>query len=62
MIACPKCGCTPMKRPFVRMNPIGEVGIFWCEKCCKQHEPEFYKNFKEEESQIEKDIKKICYE
>lgn len=63
MIKCPKCGCTPMERPFVRMDEPGPKaeGIFWCEKCCKEHEPEFYNNAKEDESQVEKDLKKMFY-
>lgn len=61
MIRCLKCNCTPENRPFIRMNPKGEKGIFWCEKCAKENEPEFYKNEKEDESQVEKDLKDIFY-
>lgn len=43
------------------MNPKGEIGVFWCDKCCKEHEPELYKNEKEEESCVEKDLKKMFY-
>jgi hypothetical protein len=43
------------------MNPIGEIGIFWCEKCCEKHEPELYKNEMEDKPQIVKDLEEICY-
>lgn len=37
------------------------IGIFWCEECCKKYEPELYKNEMEDEPQIMKDLKDICY-
>ena len=61
MIKCPKCNCTPMNKPFIRMNPKGQEGIWWCEECCKKYEPELYKNEKEDESQVEKDLKEMFY-
>jgi hypothetical protein len=62
MLYCPKCNCTVGERPFVRVNPLGEKGIFWCESCCSKYEPELYKNHKEEESEVEKTLKKMFYE
>lgn len=52
-----------MDRPFMRMDKPGPkaIGIFWCEKCAEKYEPELYKNEKEDESQVEKDLKAICY-
>jgi len=58
---CAKCGCSVFDRPLMRINPKGEVGIWWCEPCVKQYEPELYKNEKEDESKIEKTLKKIFY-
>lgn len=45
----------------MRVNPKGQLGIFWCEPCVKKHEPELYTNEKEEETDAEKDLKKIFY-
>lgn len=61
MSNCEKCGISVFERPLIRMNPKGEIGIFWCEDCAKRFEPELYKNEREDESPIEKDLKKIFY-
>ena len=59
---CKKCNKnTVFDFPFMRMNEKGVSGIFWCEPCAKEHEPELYSNEKEDESQIEKDLKKMFY-
>lgn len=52
-----------MKRPFMRMDKPGPaaVGVFWCEKCGKDAEPELYNNHIEEGGQVLKDLKEICY-
>lgn len=46
----------------MRVNPIGVDGIWWCEDCVKKHEPELYKNQKEDETPVEKVLKEICYD
>jgi hypothetical protein len=58
---CVKCGCSVFDKPFMRTNPKGEIGIFWCEDCVKQEEPELYNNEIEEGGEILKDLKNICY-
>jgi hypothetical protein len=58
---CAKCGCSVFDIPFMRINPIGEIGIFWCEDCVAKHEPELYKNNIEDEGQVVKDLKTIFY-
>lgn len=60
-MTCPKCGCSVFDHPFMRTNPKGQIGIFWCEPCVKKHEPELYANEKEEETDAEKDLKQIFY-
>jgi protein-arginine kinase activator protein McsA len=40
---CPKCNVVK-NIPFYRINPKGEIGIFWCADCLKKHEPELFKN------------------
>ena len=45
----------------MRVNPKGEKGVFWCDKCLETHEPELYKNEVEERSDVEKDLIKILY-
>lgn len=61
MDKCNNCGVSVFKKPLSRVNPKGEKGIFWCDDCIKKNEPELYKNIKEDESDIEKDLKKIFY-
>jgi hypothetical protein len=58
---CAKCDCSVFKRPFKRVNPKGEKGIWWCEVCLLKNEPELYKNEMEDESPVEKTLKEICY-
>jgi len=58
---CPKCNCSVVDKPLLRMNPIGEIGIFWCEDCAKKEEPELYNNLIEDRSDVEKDLINICY-
>lgn len=58
---CPKCGCSVKQHPFMRVNPKGEKGIFWCEPCVKVNENELYLNEKEAETPIEAELKKIFY-
>lgn len=47
--------------PFQRINPKGEIAIFWCEKCIAKNEPELYKNNIEDEGDVAKVLKKILY-
>ena len=56
---CKKCGISVMKAPLQRVNEKGVDGIWWCEPCIKLHEPELSKNIKEDETQVEKDLKNI---
>lgn len=58
---CSKCGCSVFDKPFMRINPKGETGIFWCEDCIAEHEPELYKNNIEDEGQVVKDLKSAFY-
>lgn len=58
---CSKCNISVFKKPLKRVNVYGEIGIWWCEDCIKKYEPELYKNIMEDETQVEKDLKKICY-
>jgi ribosomal protein L37AE/L43A len=58
---CAKCGASVMNKPLMRINPIGEAGIWWCEDCVRKNEPELYKNQIEDEPPVLKDLKKICY-
>lgn len=59
-MTCPKCKTnTVFTHPFVRMDEPGPKakGIFWCEPCAKKHEPELYKNQKEDECEVVKLLK-----
>ena len=59
-MTCPKCKTnTILTHPFVRMNDKGEKGIFWCKPCAKKHEPELYKNQKEDECEVVKFLKSV---
>lgn len=58
---CKNCGVSVYEKPLNRINPIGEIGIWWCENCISKNEPELYKNLKADESKIERDLKEICY-
>jgi len=58
---CAKCGISVFIKPLKRVNSKGEIGIWWCEDCLKKFEPELYKNEMEDESQVIKDLKNICY-
>ena len=58
---CAKCGISVMKRPLTRINEKGIAGIWWCWPCLKTHEPELYKNLKEEVSEVEKICIDECY-
>lgn len=59
---CPKCGVSVFETPFMRINQKGEDGIFWCENCVKEYEPELYKNEIEDGGKLMEDIKGICYQ
>lgn len=58
---CANCGTSVFNRPLQRVNPKGEDGIWWCEPCIEKEEPELARNIKEDKSQVEKDLEKICY-
>lgn len=58
---CAKCGCSVSEHPLMRMNETGIDAIWWCEPCAKKYEPELYRNLKEDESDVEEDLKKIFY-
>ncbi len=61
-MTCPKCNTnTIYTHPFIRMNEKGVDGIFWCEPCCEEHEPELYSNEKDDETDVEKNLKDIFY-
>jgi len=63
-MTCPNCNInTVFTHPFMRMDKPGPKakGVFWCEPCVKKTEPELYKNQKEDETQVEKELKDICY-
>ena len=53
---CKKCGVSVFKKPLERVNPKGELGIWWCHDCLKEHEPELYNNIMEDQTQLEKDL------
>lgn len=39
--------CANCKEPaevLIRVNELGEIGIFWCEHCVRLEEPELFKN------------------
>lgn len=56
---CDKCNTSVMKRPLKRVNEKGVSGIWWCETCIQENEPELYKNLKEDEASLESDLKEI---
>jgi hypothetical protein len=56
---CEKCGISVMKAPLQRVNEKGVYGIWWCEPCIATNEPELARNIKEDETQVEKDLKDI---
>lgn len=58
---CKKCGTSVFEKPLNRVNPIGEIAVWWCSDCIKKEEPELYDNIKEEETEIEKHLKDIFY-
>lgn len=58
---CNKCECSVFVKPLTRVNEMGIDGIFWCDDCVKKYEPELYKNLKEEEPIILKDLINIMY-
>ena len=58
---CKLCGVSVHEVPLQRVNEKGVEGIWWCEPCLKNNEPELYNNIMEEETQVEKDLKEICY-
>ncbi len=58
---CAKCGVSVMNIPLERVNPKGENGIWWCHNCIKKHEPELFKNMKEDETEVEKKLKDWAY-
>jgi len=58
---CKKCNVSVFKEPLQRVNPKGEAGIFWCWNCIRKHEPELYRNLKEEETQLDRDLKGLFY-
>lgn len=58
---CAKCFISVLIKPLLRVNPIGEKGIFWCNDCLKKHEPELSDNLREDETPIIKALKQILY-
>lgn len=58
---CNKCNVSVFERPLQRVNSKGEDGIFWCEPCIKNEEPELYRNMQEDKTDLEKDLEDICY-
>lgn len=58
---CEKCNVSVFKYPLRRVSPIGEIGVFWCDKCIEQNEPELHKNIKEDLSNAEKCLEEIIY-
>ncbi|HCY83097.1 MAG TPA: hypothetical protein DHV22_16590 [Xanthomarina gelatinilytica] len=56
---CKKCGISVMKAPLQRVNEKGVDGIWWCEPCIEVHDRELARNIKEDETQVEKDLKDI---
>ena len=59
---CANCGVSVMKKPLTRVNPKGEIGIFWCWDCLKKNEPELYKNEKEDKPKVVNDLENILYD
>jgi hypothetical protein len=58
---CDKCNISVIERPLLRVNEKGVTGIFWCEPCIKENEPELHANLMEDETYFEKDLKNILY-
>lgn len=52
VMKCAKCNVSVMDKPLTRVNPKDKIGIFWCWACLKQHEPELYKNEKEDADEV----------
>ena len=44
--------CNKSVSHIIRTNPKGEIGVFWCEKCLKNKEPELFDNYKQEDKQV----------
>lgn len=47
--------CANCKQPadaLIRVNELGEDGIFWCEHCVRREEPELYRNHIEENGRL----------
>jgi len=60
-LKCAKCSVSVFTKPLTRVNPQGEIGIFWCWACLKEHEPELYKNQKRDTTEVEKICIDECY-
>lgn len=58
---CENCGISVHDAPLQRVNETGVDGIWWCEACLELFEPELHNNIKENETQVEKDLKEILY-
>lgn len=58
---CAKCNASVMSGILLRVNPVGEIGVWWCEPCIAKHEPELHRNNQEDESQVLRDLKEIFY-
>jgi len=58
---CQICNASVMDKPLTRVNEKGVDGIWWCEPCLQKHEPELYKNEKEDENDVEKVLKDMFY-
>ena len=58
-MTCPCCKKTDTYLLLIRVNALGEKGIFWCESCLKQNEPELHKNWQEDEAKLMKCIQKL---
>lgn len=49
-----------MERPLKRVNEKGVNGVWWCMPCIEKHEPELFRNIKEDESEFIKTLKSAC--
>lgn len=58
---CARCKKSVFSAPLQRVNELGIDGIWWCESCIRNHEPELYKNIQEDKNQIEKDLENDLY-
>jgi ribosomal protein L37AE/L43A len=58
---CANCGTSVFKKPLERVNPKGEIGIWWCRDCIKKNEPELYKNIISDREPINDVLEDICY-